>query len=393
MPRPSAAWVSASSTTSPWPPVTPQEPTGCRRILIVDWDVHHGNGTQDIFYDDPHVMFLSIHRYGHGFYPAPARRARYDDPSRFARRPVPPRRRVSVRVQPWQCSVQHGNGLGLGRAGGPPKRILVTGATGFIGRKLVQSAHRARRPRHRARAQRRESGRSVRPPRRGRDRSSRSCRPKFASTPSSISPENRSRAGPGRGGGARCCSTAGSLSPSTARARRAARGEADDLGQRFGDRLLRRARERRSAAREVRPGPGFQAELCRRWEQARGAGRGTRHEGRDAADRRRAGRRRRRAARARAARAAIRGHRLGTGRQWFSWIHIDDLLGVVLFVLDEETLAGPLNATAPTPVRHAELMAAIAPTLPRRLADALFRRACCARASASSPSSSSTVNA
>jgi acetoin utilization deacetylase AcuC-like enzyme len=40
-----------------------------RRILIVDWDVHHGNGTQDIYYDDPEVMFLSIHRYGHGFYP------------------------------------------------------------------------------------------------------------------------------------------------------------------------------------------------------------------------------------------------------------------------------------------------------------------------------------
>src|SRR5262245_19441683 len=39
------------------------------RILIVDWDVHHGNGTQDIFYEDPEVMFFSIHRYGGGFYP------------------------------------------------------------------------------------------------------------------------------------------------------------------------------------------------------------------------------------------------------------------------------------------------------------------------------------
>ncbi|MCC6418806.1 MAG: histone deacetylase [Gemmataceae bacterium] len=42
---------------------------GLTRILIVDWDVHHGNGTQDIFYEDPEVFFLSIHRYGHGFYP------------------------------------------------------------------------------------------------------------------------------------------------------------------------------------------------------------------------------------------------------------------------------------------------------------------------------------
>jgi acetoin utilization deacetylase AcuC-like enzyme len=39
------------------------------RILIVDWDVHHGNGTQDIFYADPQITFFSIHRYGHGFYP------------------------------------------------------------------------------------------------------------------------------------------------------------------------------------------------------------------------------------------------------------------------------------------------------------------------------------
>src|SRR5262249_48559072 len=39
------------------------------RILIVDWDVHHGNGTQDIFYRDHDVFFLSIHPYGHGFYP------------------------------------------------------------------------------------------------------------------------------------------------------------------------------------------------------------------------------------------------------------------------------------------------------------------------------------
>jgi acetoin utilization deacetylase AcuC-like enzyme len=39
------------------------------RILIVDWDVHHGNGTQDIFYEEPTVCFFSIHRYGNGFYP------------------------------------------------------------------------------------------------------------------------------------------------------------------------------------------------------------------------------------------------------------------------------------------------------------------------------------
>jgi acetoin utilization deacetylase AcuC-like enzyme len=34
---------------------------GVARVLIVDWDVHHGNGTQDIFYDDPAVYYLSLH--------------------------------------------------------------------------------------------------------------------------------------------------------------------------------------------------------------------------------------------------------------------------------------------------------------------------------------------
>jgi len=35
---------------------------GLDRVLIVDWDVHHGNGTQDIFYDDPSVFFFSTHQ-------------------------------------------------------------------------------------------------------------------------------------------------------------------------------------------------------------------------------------------------------------------------------------------------------------------------------------------
>lgn len=36
---------------------------GLRRVLIVDWDVHHGNGTQHCFESDPSVMFFSIHQY------------------------------------------------------------------------------------------------------------------------------------------------------------------------------------------------------------------------------------------------------------------------------------------------------------------------------------------
>ena len=37
------------------------------RVLIVDWDVHHGNGTQAAFYDDPAVLYFSVHR--DRFYP------------------------------------------------------------------------------------------------------------------------------------------------------------------------------------------------------------------------------------------------------------------------------------------------------------------------------------
>ncbi|MCP4645038.1 MAG: histone deacetylase, partial [bacterium] len=37
------------------------------KVLIVDWDVHHGNGTQDIFYEDPSVFYFSVHQYP--FYP------------------------------------------------------------------------------------------------------------------------------------------------------------------------------------------------------------------------------------------------------------------------------------------------------------------------------------
>lgn len=41
-----------------------------RRVLILDWDIHHGNGTQQEFYSDPEVMYISIHRHdGGNFFP------------------------------------------------------------------------------------------------------------------------------------------------------------------------------------------------------------------------------------------------------------------------------------------------------------------------------------
>ena len=44
---------------------------GLDRVLIVDWDIHHGNGTQATFWEDPKVGFLSIHRWP--FYPGTGR--------------------------------------------------------------------------------------------------------------------------------------------------------------------------------------------------------------------------------------------------------------------------------------------------------------------------------
>jgi acetoin utilization deacetylase AcuC-like enzyme len=44
-----------------------QKKYGLSNVLIVDWDVHHGNGTQATFYDDPTVLYFSVHQYP--FYP------------------------------------------------------------------------------------------------------------------------------------------------------------------------------------------------------------------------------------------------------------------------------------------------------------------------------------
>lgn len=46
---------------------------------------------------------------------------------------------------------------------------------------------------------------------------------------------------------------------------------------------------------------------------------------------------------------------LGSGRQWFSWIHIDDLTRAFLFLLGHPEISGPVNFTAPNPVRNKEL--------------------------------------
>jgi len=54
---------------------------------------------------------------------------------------------------------------------------------------------------------------------------------------------------------------------------------------------------------------------------------------------------------------------LGSGRQWFPWIHLDDLVAALRFLIETPGLRGPFNCTAPEPVRNAEL----ARTLGRKL--------------------------
>ncbi len=57
------------------------------------------------------------------------------------------------------------------------------------------------------------------------------------------------------------------------------------------------------------------------------------------------------------------GSPLGSGRQWFSWIHQADLARIFLFLLEQKDLSGPFNCTAPAPVRNRELTRVLAEVL------------------------------
>jgi hypothetical protein len=56
---------------------------------------------------------------------------------------------------------------------------------------------------------------------------------------------------------------------------------------------------------------------------------------------------------------------LGSGKQWFSWIHRDDVVGIIKYALDNENISGPVNATAPNPVTNTEFSAALGKALKR----------------------------
>lgn len=59
------------------------------------------------------------------------------------------------------------------------------------------------------------------------------------------------------------------------------------------------------------------------------------------------------------------GGRIGSGRQWFPWIHADDLVGLIRAALADERYSGPVNAVAPGLVRNAELAKALGAVLHR----------------------------
>ncbi len=56
---------------------------------------------------------------------------------------------------------------------------------------------------------------------------------------------------------------------------------------------------------------------------------------------------------------------IGTGKQWFSWIHRDDLVNLILFALQQREVEGVLNATAPNPVRMNEVSQTLGEVLNR----------------------------
>ncbi|KAG4030058.1 hypothetical protein MFRU_013g00820 [Monilinia fructicola] len=81
-------------------------PDKCKKVLIVDWDIHHGNGTQNMFYDDPNVLYISIHVYDNGnFYPG----------------------------QPDDLSIPDGNNDKVGRGAGLGKNVNIGWASQGMG--------------------------------------------------------------------------------------------------------------------------------------------------------------------------------------------------------------------------------------------------------------------
>lgn len=59
------------------------------------------------------------------------------------------------------------------------------------------------------------------------------------------------------------------------------------------------------------------------------------------------------------------GSQIGTGQQWLSWIDRDDLINLILFIIQDQKIEGPVNATAPNPVTNKDFSIALAKALHR----------------------------
>jgi len=113
------------------------------------------------------------------------------------------------------------------------------------------------------------------------------------------------------------------------------------------------------------PGKGFLAEVCEEWESAANLGLALNMRvvrlrtglvlGREGGA----------LARMLPAFRAGAGGRLGSGEQWMSWIHLQDLISLIIQALTNEKLTGAVNAVAPTPVRNSDFTHALASELRR----------------------------
>ncbi len=54
---------------------------------------------------------------------------------------------------------------------------------------------------------------------------------------------------------------------------------------------------------------------------------------------------------------------LGSGKQWMSWIHQDDLCRIIQFVLENDSISGPINAVSPNPLQHTDFVRCVAKVL------------------------------
>ena len=171
------------------------------RVLIVDWDVHHGNGTQDIFWDDPSVLYVSTHQWP--AYPGTGRASETGGPSaRRAHHELPAAHRAPPVTSRWPRSTTWSRPASS--AFGPTWVLISAGFDAHradpLGRVAVERG-RLRAPgdtgrgiRTRPRTGRGVPRRRLRPRRTPQRRSPRAWQPGPASR---APPSRRPRAGPG----------------------------------------------------------------------------------------------------------------------------------------------------------------------------------------------------